>query len=83
MKLILENWSNYITEEEGESTIRDSSTEELAAEEDRVQREINQFSGLEFENVGDLMKAQRETLDPLMLRLRDLKIEMIKRKYNL
>lgn len=83
MKLILENWSNYITEEEGESTIRDSSTEELAAEEDRVQREINQFSGLEFENVGDLMKAQRETLDPLMLRLRDLKIEMIRRKYNL
>ena len=83
MKLILENWSNYITEEEGESTIRDSSTEELAAEEDRVQREINQFSGLEFENVGDLMKAQRETLDPLMLRLRDLKIEMIRRNYNL
>ena len=83
MKLILENWSNYITEEEGESTIRDSSTEELAAEEERVQREINQFSGLEFKNVGDLMKAQRETLNPLILRLRDLKIEMIKRKYNL
>tara|TARA_R100001594_G_scaffold140296_1_gene185341 strand:+ start:39 stop:290 length:252 start_codon:yes stop_codon:yes gene_type:complete len=83
MKLILENWSNYITEEEGESTIRDSSIEELAAEEERVQREINQFSGLEFKNVGDLMKAQRETLNPLILRLRDLKIEMIKRKYNL
>jgi len=83
MKLILENWSDYITEEEGDPTIRDSSTEELAVEEDRVQREINQFSGLEFTNVGDLMKARRETLDPLILRLRDLKIEMIKRKYNL
>ena len=83
MKLILENLSDYITEEEGDPTIRDSSTEELAVEEDRVQREINQFSGLEFTNVGDLMKARRETLDPLILRLRDLKIEMIRRKYNL
>ena len=83
MKLILENWSGFISEEEEGSPIQHLSPDELEREEDRVQREINQFSGLEFTNVGDLMKARGETLDPLILRLRDLKIEMIKRKYNL